>query len=393
MENSPLFIILETLERNDMNKISPFAMERIFSGNLKPTMIKRLQNNTLLLELRQKSQADEILKWETLNNIKIKTYLHPHLNSSKGVIKCKELANCTIEEILTNLSSQDVTEVKRINIKKNGESIPTNTYILSFNKVNAPSEIKIGYLKINVEKYIPNPLRCYNCQQYGHHQSKCTKPSVCVRCGEYSQHSDCQKDPKCTNCHGNHPANFKGCETWKKEKEITKIKYTNNITFPEARKMMNTRYSEVTKKLESNTKNQRCQMCINNPPGIKAEELSQLINEMKNLMQEIKTLITNSTTENKQSANESMNKNKEPTNQKKEKTNQIKTTITNKPNEMLPPSPTKRKIKEKSKDRPRSRSQSTDRPKSRSQSSSSQGNETETLEMEVEDQIPPDKQK
>lgn len=394
--NSPVFLIMETLEKNDINKISPFTMEKIFSEKLKPTTIKRLQNNTFLIELKQRAQAEEILKWETFSNIKIKTYLHPHLNSSKGVIKCNELTHCSIEEIATNLLSQGVTEVKRISIKRNGETILTNTYILSFNSVNTPKEIKIGYLKVNIEKYIPNPLRCYNCQQYGHHQTKCTKPPVCIRCGENSQHSDCKKDQKCANCYKEHSADFKGCEIWKREKEITRIKHTKNITFPEARKMMNTSYSEITKKPESNTKNQKCQMCMNNPPRIKPEELSQLIKEMKNLMQEIKMLIINSTTEKIQSTKESMIKDQKPEtklNKEKEKTYQKKTTLTNKPNETTQSSPSKPKTKEKSNDRPRSGSQSNDKPRSRTQSSSRRGNKTETLEMEVEDRIPPDKEK
>ena len=48
-------------------------------------------------------------------------------------------------------------------IKKNGETINTNTYIMTFNTHKIPKEIKIGYQKINVKPYIPNPLRCYEC--------------------------------------------------------------------------------------------------------------------------------------------------------------------------------------------------------------------------------------
>ena len=31
---------------------------------------------------------------------------------------------------------------------------------MNFNTLKIPKEIKIGYQKINVEPYIPNPLRC-----------------------------------------------------------------------------------------------------------------------------------------------------------------------------------------------------------------------------------------
>ena len=66
-------------------------------------------------------------------------------------------------------------EIRRIQIRrKTGETIDTNTYIMTFNTHKIPKEIKIGYQKINVEPYIPNPLRCYKCQRFGYHQDQCT---------------------------------------------------------------------------------------------------------------------------------------------------------------------------------------------------------------------------
>ena len=69
--------------------------------------------------------------------------------------------------------------------------INTNTYILTFSTHKIPKEIKIGYQKLNLEPYIPNPLRCYKCQRFEHHQDQCTQPLVCGRCGEYNMHKDC----------------------------------------------------------------------------------------------------------------------------------------------------------------------------------------------------------
>ena len=67
-------------------------------------------------------------------------------------------------------------------------------YIMTFNTHKIPKEIKIGYQKIDVEPHISNPLRCYKCQRFGHHQDQCTRLPVCGRCGEYDIHNDCQKD-------------------------------------------------------------------------------------------------------------------------------------------------------------------------------------------------------
>ena len=37
---------------------------------------------------------------------------------------------------------------------------------------------------------------------------------------------------------GNHPADSRDCLVWKREKEINTLKYTNNISFPEACKII-----------------------------------------------------------------------------------------------------------------------------------------------------------
>jgi hypothetical protein len=45
------------------------------------------------------------------------------------------------------------------------------------------------------------------------------------------------------NCGKEHHANSKDCDTWKQEKEIQRVKYTSNIPFPEARKLVQARTS------------------------------------------------------------------------------------------------------------------------------------------------------
>ena len=127
--------------------------------------------------------------------------------------------------------------MRRISICKETRTIDTNTYILTFNKPTTPTSIRIGYINTKIETYIPNPLRCQKCQKYGHPKDKCTRPSICAKCGN-SNHIECKNPFNCINCTGEHPAYSRECETWKKEKRITEIKYTRNISFPEARKIV-----------------------------------------------------------------------------------------------------------------------------------------------------------
>ena len=98
-------------------------------------------------------------------------------------MRCKELSLCSIAEIHDGLKSQGVTDVKRISVRRNGETRTTNTNILTFSSLDLPHSVKIGYISAKVNLYIPNPMRCFKCQQYGHHISRCPRGPICAKCG------------------------------------------------------------------------------------------------------------------------------------------------------------------------------------------------------------------
>ena len=81
-QNTPTYMVIQSTEDIPITKISPFKIAQILSKQIKPTTIKKSTNQTILIEVK-KTQVEEILKWETFNNIKIKTHLHQYLNSSK----------------------------------------------------------------------------------------------------------------------------------------------------------------------------------------------------------------------------------------------------------------------------------------------------------------------
>lgn len=212
--------------------------------------IKKLEKTEqLLIECNSKSVSDRILKLSDFAGIPTQTKPHPSLNSSKGVIRCPDLKGVSEQEILRELTPQEVCGVRRITRPGDIARIPTNTIVLTFSTPHLPKSIKVGYLKVKVEVYVPNPLRCYHCQKFGHHEEQCkAEYRRCAKCGvesSVSQHKpeQCPGPAKCCNCGGEHETTSKTCPTWKKEKEILKVKYTENVSFPEARKIVNGRHS------------------------------------------------------------------------------------------------------------------------------------------------------
>ena len=173
---------------------------------------------------------------KTFCGLKCSVTPHKSLNTSKGIVRCPALIRQSNEHILEFMEEQGVTDVHRINVHRDGVLKPTNTFVFIFitrttNRCQNSNQAK-------VDVYVPNPLRCYQCQVFGHHENKCGRQALCINCGmpEHCASGQCQNPAKCVNCSGDHPANSKECPQWEKEKKILKIKCEQDISFPEARK-------------------------------------------------------------------------------------------------------------------------------------------------------------
>ena len=77
----PTFIVIESTE-TPITQLSPFIIEKVISGNLTPINVKKLKNQTLLVEIAKKNYADFLLKMTRFHNTAIKTYPHKSLNMS-----------------------------------------------------------------------------------------------------------------------------------------------------------------------------------------------------------------------------------------------------------------------------------------------------------------------
>ena len=227
-------------EGNVLSTMSPFAIQKGVTGIAGDGVaIKRSQNGIITLTCGKKSQSDNLLKCVSLGGIAPVT-VSPHrsLNTCKGVIRNWELANCDPEEVKRNIPN--IVDIYRIVSKRDGKEIKTNTLILTFNLPKIPSSLKICYLNVPVTEYVPNPMRCYKCQTYGHTSNKCKKTEICARCSETGHYDKtCNKAFKCINCKENHAAYSKKCPIYKKEYDIQNIRVKKNVSFFEARKQYN----------------------------------------------------------------------------------------------------------------------------------------------------------
>ena len=92
-------------------------------------------------------------------------------------------------------------------------------------------------MSFQVRPYIPPPLRCFQCQKFGHVAAICRGKKRCGKCGgEDHEYGQCQEgvSVKCCNCGGSHSAAYKGCQAHKRAAEVQRVKVEEKLTYAEA---------------------------------------------------------------------------------------------------------------------------------------------------------------
>ncbi|GBO42442.1 hypothetical protein AVEN_76069-1 [Araneus ventricosus] len=198
--NFPTFFIIQRISNSNetFHGVSPFLVEKALTSSIdEAKSTKKLRSGDLLVEVESPKQAKEITKLNSLSTIPVSVKPHATLNSSKGVISCGELLNESEEKITEELKSQGVIHVRRITIRRDGQLLNTKHLILTFDSNKLPEHIKAGYMRLSVRTYIPNPLRCFKCQRFGHSKTSCRGTLTCARCAEVGHEStDCTRTEK-----------------------------------------------------------------------------------------------------------------------------------------------------------------------------------------------------
>ena len=130
-------------------------------------------------------------------------------------------------------------------MKRDTEKVPTNTLFLTFNTPDLPKEITVGYLKVKVALFVPNPMHSFNCNKSGHTNQSCKVAAKCPCCGKDRHEGRCEGPKLCSNCNGPHASSAKDCPVWQKEKEIQHVRVEKRISFPEARQLVEARTPTV----------------------------------------------------------------------------------------------------------------------------------------------------
>lgn len=167
--------------------------------------------NTIIIPLDEASlHALNDLNTVAGKPIEIKK-IDPNLTTRKFVLQRYPL-NFPLQPVLNHVQ---VEAAQRCEVR--GE--PTRQVLISLRGPIPPTLDLKSWGTFDLRPYTPEPLRCFNCQRFGHHQTRCTRPPTCAVCSSRHPTQQCldklkAKEPvtaKCPNCQGNHHAWNKVC--------------------------------------------------------------------------------------------------------------------------------------------------------------------------------------
>lgn len=104
----------------DFSKVSPFLISKLINNVAGDTkMIKKTKDGSLI-ETKASYQSQKLLSVKALGEFSVSVSAHSTLNTSKGVLFCRDLMNCHVDGILVELKEQGDYDVRRIISKMNG---------------------------------------------------------------------------------------------------------------------------------------------------------------------------------------------------------------------------------------------------------------------------------
>lgn len=224
--------------------MSPVKLTTILKNQVgEVRLAKVLRDGNLLIMCSNEEQRERACRMREIGNKVISARrVEKRFMWNRGVIWAIPV-EVTMDEIKANVKGGKVKDARRLQTFRDGIKQDSESVMLEFEDEILPNKVTLGYMTYNVREFVPKPMRCFNCQRFGHSASTCKRKRRCARCGEDRDYEQCRKEiqPKCCNCGGSHSVASGGCEVMKRQVEIQQIRVQNKISYADAVKMVNVR--------------------------------------------------------------------------------------------------------------------------------------------------------
>lgn len=243
-----IVLLLKPINEGMLPKNHPFIVGKsikLMIGDAY-TATTEAKGTKYVIKVRNQIHATKLLDMKKLfDGTPIEITVHPTLNYSRCIVNCPEVCEMTKEEILEELAPQGVTDIRRFTRIVDKVRINTPTMVLTMEGTTWPQYIYFGALRVPTRMYFPTPMLCYNCIEYGHTKNNCKNAPRCQNCSSHGHMTqDCNEATYCLHCKQEHRSTSPTCPIYKRENEIVRIKVEKGLSFAEAKKLYNSRFSE-----------------------------------------------------------------------------------------------------------------------------------------------------
>jgi hypothetical protein len=245
------FVRIKSYKEGELEKINPIVMERWLKQHVPGhSDCRRTRDGELILLSNDDKQTERFVKVNRIQTepskfVELKIELIDSMNRSKGTIFGSDILRIPEDGpdgLKTCFSDQGIVEHVALPTRnKDGKLGLNGLYVLTFDRRQPLEEVKIGYMRYTVKPWVPSPLKCQHCLEFGHTKNRCSsEDDLCRGCNETKHEGDC-RITKCHHCpppKDQHPSFSQVCPVMKKEKRICQLKTDMNISFVKAREMV-----------------------------------------------------------------------------------------------------------------------------------------------------------
>ena len=221
ISKNPKFITIASADVDKpLSSISIFALRKAIDAiSTQYEQVSQLRDGKLLILTKNQKIADKFIAVKNLPDLcPVSITMHNQLNISKGIVYAPWLITVPETEIVLEMGVQNVTEVYKFTKIFDGRPKPTGLMLFTFNTYQPPETVEIGWTNVKVSEYVPNPMRCKNCQILGHTKKRCNNNPMCHICNLPPHIETTCTRTMCANCLAPHQSDSKDCPKFTNER-------------------------------------------------------------------------------------------------------------------------------------------------------------------------------
>ena len=229
------------IDENEKRHLTPWVLEKCLHNQLgnKPKSIRSGGRSSFVIEVDSEKDSRAILNIKTIHNIPIHISEHVQHNSAQGLIYIYEYDLKDFDTfrpaIIEKYNLNEAIQASWIK-PRNPRAIPL---LLTFKQclpeyIDLPGEQS----RTKVYEYLPKPMLCKQCLEYGHTKKHCSSESK--TCGKCDERGHCveqctSRRTECHHCEAEHYTGSNKCPEFKYQKEILTIQRRNKLSRSQAK--------------------------------------------------------------------------------------------------------------------------------------------------------------